>query len=140
LSYCDEELNDSFAQFKKPHFSEGKLIDHLIDFFMIKFKFITRNREFGRQLLREMIFPRTINAKVKEHDQRYFDILENIFRAAQARGELASELDMFLTSVHFYSLYLGALAGWYSGYVDNIDAVERTLRILFTQAIEGVGR
>jgi AcrR family transcriptional regulator len=139
LSYCDEELEDSFAQFDTPQFKDGKLLDHLLEFFMIKFKFITQNREFGRQLLREMIFPRTVNAKVKEHDKRYFDILENIFRTAQQRGELADDLDMFHTSVHFYSLYLGALAGWYTGYVDSLDKVEEALRDLFTQAIDGVG-
>ncbi len=139
LSYCDDELEDSFAQFKAPQFTEGKLIDHLLIFFMLKFRFITRNREFGRQLLREMVFPKTINTKVKEHDQRYFAILENIFKSAQKRGELASNLDMFHTTVHFYSLYLGALAGWYTGYVDSIDEVEVALRVLFSQAIDGVG-
>lgn len=139
MSYCDEELEDSFAQFKNPQFAEGKLIDQLLEFFMIKFRFITHNREFGRQLLREMIFPKTANEKAKEHDKRYFDILENLFRTAQQRGELAGELDMFHLSVHFYSLYLGALAGWYTGYVDSLDEVEKAMRVLFTQAIEGVG-
>ena len=139
MSYGDEELEDSFAQFKDPQFAEGKLIDQLLEFFMIKFRFITHNREFGRQLLREMIFPKTANEKAKEHDKRYFDILENLFRTAQQRGELAGELDMFHLSVHFYSLYLGALAGWYTGYVDSFDEVEKAMRVLFTQAIEGVG-
>ena len=139
LAYCDDELEDSFAQFTTPQFAEGQLIDHLLTFFMIKFRFITKNREFGRQLLREMVFPKTINAKVKEHDQRYFAILENIFRSAQSRGELADDLDMFHTTVHFYSLYLGALAGWYTGYVDSIEEVEVALRTLFSQAIDGVG-
>lgn len=139
LAYCDEELEDSFAQFHTPELTGGKLIDHLLEFFMIKFKFITHNREFGRQLLREMIFPRKINSKVKEHDQRYFDILQIIFCAAQKRGELPADLDMFHTSVHFYSLYLGALAGWYTGYVEKIEQVEEALRILFSQAIDGTG-
>ncbi|HEY5673230.1 MAG TPA: TetR/AcrR family transcriptional regulator [Malonomonas sp.] len=139
MSYCDDELEDSFAQFRTPQFVEGQLIDHLLKFFMIKFRFVTKNHEFGRQLLREMVFPKTINEKVKEHDKRYFDILENIFRSAQKRGELAGQLDMFHTTVHFYSLYLGALAGWYTGYVDSVEEVEAALRILFSQAIEGVG-
>lgn len=139
LAYCDDELAESFSRFHTPALTDGRLIDHLLEFFMIKFTFITQNREFGRQLLREMVFPRASNAKVKEHDQRYFDILQTIFMAAQQRGELPAELDMFHTSVHFYSLYLGALAGWYTGYVDTLAKVEEALRRLFSQAIDGVG-
>ncbi len=139
LSYCDEELEDSFAQFKAPFFADGKLIDQLLEFFMIKFRFISDNREFGRQLLREMVFPKVVNERAKEHDQRYFDILENIFTAAQRRGELADEPDMFYLSVHFFSIYLGVLAGWYTGYVVSLAEVEEALRALFTQAIDGVG-
>ena len=139
LSYCDEELKDSFAQFTAHPSADGKLIDQLIEFFMIKFRFITRNHEFGRQLLREMVFPKVANNKVKEHNQGYFDILENLFRSAQQRGELAVGLDKFNLSVHFFSLYLGVLAGWYTGYVASLDEAEEGLRILFTQALEGVG-
>lgn len=140
LAYCDEELEDSFAQFTAQNFKNGELIDQLVDFFMIKFRFITQNREFGRQLLREMVFPRIVNEKVKEHDQRYFDILENLFMAAQKRGELAELPDMFYLSVHFFSLYLGILAGWYTNYIESIDAVEEAMRTLFAQAIQGVGK
>ena len=123
LSYCAEELKDSFAQFTAPHFADGQLIDQLIEFFMIKFRFITRNHEFGRQLLREMVFPKVTNNKVKEHNQRYFVILEDLISSAQQRGELPEGLDKFNLSVHFFSLYLGVLAGWYTGYVASLDAV-----------------
>jgi hypothetical protein len=46
---------------------------------------------------------------------------------------------MFYLSVHFFSIYLGVLAGWYTGYVVSLDEVEEALRALFTQAIDGVG-
>ncbi len=140
LHYCSEELKDSFAQFDRPQFKGGHLVDQLVEFFMIKFRFVTKNREFGRQLLREMVFPKNINEKAKEHDQRYFNILENIFMAAQQRGELATDQDLFSISIHFYSLYLGVLAGWYTGYIDSLSEVEEGMRTLFLQAIKGVGK
>ena len=139
LSYCAEELESSFAQFKEPYFENGKLIDQLIEFFMIKFRFMTRDREFGRHLLRDMVFPKGVNEKNKEHGQRYFVILENVFRQAQRRGELPDNPNIFLLTVHFYSLYLGMLAGWYSGYLGSLEEVEEGMRAVFNQAIEGVG-
>ncbi len=138
MAYCDDEMAESFASLQADSEDGETLVDKLIRFFMLKFRFVTHNREFGRQLLREMVFPKEINEKAKEHDQRYFDILENLFRAAQQRGEIAAELDMFFLSVHFFSLYLGALAGWYGGYVHSYEEVEEALRILFTQAFEGI--
>lgn len=140
LTYCDDELDEAFADLKKPTKEAVVLLDQLIDFFMLKFTFVTRNREFGRQLLREMLFPKVVNEKAKEHDQRYFDVLENLFAAAQKRGEIAENQDLFLLSVHFFSLYLGSLAGWYGGYVESIEEVEAALRNLFSQVLEGIGR
>ncbi len=140
LAYCDDELEESFARLQAEEGGEETLLEQLINFFMIKFTFITKNREFGRQLLREMVFPRQVNEKAKEHDPRYFDILEEFFQAAQQRGEIAADQNMFYLSVHFFSLYLGALAGWYAGYVHSHQEVEDGLRILFTQALEGIAR
>jgi len=139
LSYCDDELEEAFAGLQVTELQNAALIDQLVDFFILKFRFLTRNREFGRQLLREMIFPKTASEKPKEHDQRYFDILGKFFRAAQLRGEIDAEQDLFFLSVHFFSLYLGVLAGWYTGYVDTQEGVEEALRVLFSQVIKGIG-
>lgn len=140
LTYCDDELDEAFADLKKPKQDGVFLLDQLIEFFMLKFTFVTRNREFGRQLLREMLFPKVVNERAKEHDQRYFDVLEVLFTNAQKRGEIAANQDLFLLSVHFFSLYLGSLAGWYGGYVDNVQDVENAMRNLFRQVIEGIGQ
>lgn len=140
LTYCDDELDEAFADLKKPKQEGVFLLDQLIEFFMLKFTFVTRNREFGRQLLREMLFPKVVNERAKEHDQRYFDVLEVLFTNAQKRGEIAANQDLFLLSVHFFSLYLGSLAGWYGGYVDNVQDVENAMRNLFRQVIEGIGQ
>jgi AcrR family transcriptional regulator len=138
LTYCDDELDEAFATLKDKTSDDAPLLEKLIEFFMIKFRFLTQNQEFGRQLIREMAFPKTVNEKAKDHDQRYFDILEVFFRSAQQRGEVAMSHDIFTLSAHFYCLYLGILSGWYGGYVDNHDQVEAWMRTLFTQTFEGI--
>lgn len=139
LTFCDDELEEAFANLQAPNQEDVKLVDQLVDFFMLKFRFITQNREFGRQMLREMLFPKVVNEKAKEHDQRYFDILEGLFLAAQKRGEVSKKHDLFHLSVHFFSIYLGLLAGWYGGYVNSIEEVEDGMRTLFQQVFEGIG-
>lgn len=140
ISYCDEELDHAFAQLQATDSAEKSLLDLLVDFFMIKFTFVTKNREFGRQMLREMVFPGEINEKAKVHDQRYFDIMEGYFKIAQERGEISSEHELFNLSVHFFSLYLGLLAGWYTGYLNSLSEVEEGMRTLFSQAIGGIAK
>jgi len=139
LFYCDEELAESFARLQDTDHLDKPLLDQLVEFFMLKFRFLTRDQEFGRQLLREMVFPKVASNKTKEHNQRYFDILGKLFLAAQARGEIGRRHDLFYLSVHFYSLYLGVLAGWYTGYVSTYEDVEEAMRILFDQTIAGIG-
>ncbi|WP_303721626.1 TetR/AcrR family transcriptional regulator [Malonomonas rubra] len=140
MYYCDDELEEAFSNLKKTRHENVSLLDQLIEFFLLKFNFVTHNHEFGRQLLQEMVFPREVNEKAKEHNQRYFDFLEELFLAAQQRGVLADNQDLFLLSVHFYSLYLGVLAGWYGGYAETTEEIESAMRTLFSQVLEGVAR
>ena len=138
INYCDDELEHAFAQLEPSETTQAPLLDLLVDFFMIKFSFITRNREFGRQMLREMIFPSEVNEKAKIHDQRYFDILEKYLSAARDKGEISRNHEIFDLSVHFFSLYLGLLAGWYTGYLNTDGEVKDAMTKLFNQAIEGI--
>lgn len=138
LHYCDERLVTAFNQFKEQHSEEISFVEYLIAFFMIKFGFITENREFGRLLLREMLFPGEATDKAREHNQRYFEILEGVFFVAEQRGEIAPHQDHFMLSGHFFSLYVGLLAGWYSGYFNSLEEVEKSMRILFHQVCHGI--
>jgi len=140
LTYCDDELDEAFAGMKNREQKGSDLLDQLVGFFMLVFTFVTRNREFGRQLLREMVFPKEGSEKAKEHNQRYFDFLEELFRTARQRGELSGNHDLFLLSGHFFSLYLGLLAGWYGGYAMTLEEIEQMMRTLFSQVIEGIGQ
>ena len=138
IDYCDEELDHAFTSLQTTESSEKPLCERLVDFFMIKFSFVTQNREFGRQMLRAMIFPCEVNDKAKIHDQRYFDILEGFLLNAQEKGEIAQRREVFTLSVHFFSLYLGLLAGWYTGYLSTLQEAEEAMKTLFSQAIEGI--
>jgi len=140
IDYCDDELDQAFAQLQGTDNAEKALIDQLVEFFMFKFTFVTKNREFGRQMLREMVFPCAINEKAKVHNQRDFDIIEGFFRTAQDKGEISSDHDLFYLSVHFFSLYLGILAGWYTGYVDSRQEAEDGMRALFSQVMGGIAK
>lgn len=138
ITYCDDELEEAFDNLNATDQQGVNLLDQLVNFFLIQFKFVTQNHEFGRQMLREMVFPKQINEKAKERDQRYFDYLGELFQAAQLRGQLSEDQDLYLLKIHFFSLYLGVLAGWYGGYVESVDEVEPALRDLFRQVFEGI--
>ncbi len=138
LNFCDEELEHEFSRLQGLNHSGKPLIELLVDFFMIKFTFMTRNHELGRQMLREMIFPCEINEKARNHDQRYFDIIEDFLKSAQDRGEISQKHDLFSLSIHFFSLYLGLLAGWYTGYLKSLPETEDAMRKLFRQVIGGI--
>ncbi len=138
LNFCDDELEQEFSRLQAMDHAEKPLVDLLVDFFMIKFTFMTRNHELGRQMLREMIFPCEINEKARNHDQRYFDILEGFLKNAQERGEIVIRHDLFSLCVHFFSLYLGLLAGWYTGYLKSLPETEEAMKKLFNQVLEGI--
>ena len=140
IEFCDQELDQAFARLQMAEMQSRPLLDQLVDFFMTKFRFVTQNEEFGRQFLREMIFPQQVNDKSRMHDQRYLETLQQVFQAAQEKKLIDEKQDIFLLAVHFFSLYLGTLVGWYKGYVDTLQDAEQAMRSLFSQALEGVGR
>lgn len=138
LHYCDDRLVDAFTLFKEQHSEDIPFVEYLIAFFMLDFGFVTENHEFGRLLLREILFPKEASARVREHNQRYFDILGGIFTTAQERGEIPPQRDHFILCGHFFSLYVGLLAGWYGDYFNSPEEIEQNMRILFHQACHGI--
>ncbi|MFO7577809.1 MAG: TetR/AcrR family transcriptional regulator [Pelovirga sp.] len=136
--YCDERMSAAFARFREDRDLPLALVDQLVRFFMFKFSYVTENREFGRHLLREMIFPKETSEQSGQHDQRYFAILAEVFDSAVEKGEISPCNDRFLLAAHFFSLYLGLFAGWYNGYFSSLADVEENMRLLFLQALEGV--
>ncbi len=140
LAFCEEEIDYTFSELNQRSDPAAPLPERLMTLFMSQFRFITENREFGRHLIREMAFPRTaVSEKSREIDARYLAAVGLILEEGHRRGELRDGFDPFLAAVHFYALYLVALSGWYTGYVNTESEVAASLRTLFTQALDGLG-
>lgn len=138
IHYCDVQLDESFAGLMVESDSRHSLIDQLLHFFMLQFRFVTENREFGRQMLREMLFPAEVTEQSQQHDQRFLDTLEKLLSSAQQRGAYPPRENLFYDSVHLFSLYMGVLVGWHTGYLEDLDEAEGSLRLLLQQAFDGL--
>ncbi|HEX9777736.1 MAG TPA: TetR/AcrR family transcriptional regulator [Geopsychrobacteraceae bacterium] len=138
-AFCGEEIENSFRAVSETVDPEAPLLRQLLTLFMLQFRFVTKNREFGRHLLREMAFPKTANRKSLEYIQRYLDTLEELLHRAGAKGQLRREANPASAAASFYLLYVGCLSGWYSGYMKDQQSVEDAMEKLFQQALEGIG-
>lgn len=139
LAFCEEEIDFAFRTLAERSDPDAPLIEQLVTLFMTQFRFVTRNREFGRILVREMAFPPALNSpRARELDNRYLAALGEILGRAASRGELRADYDPFLTSAHFYALYLVALSGWYTGYLNDYPEVETSLTQVLNQALNGL--
>jgi AcrR family transcriptional regulator len=138
LAFCEAEFEYIFRALRERVDVDAPLIKQLHTLFMLQYEFVTRNREFGRILVREALFPKTISNLAKETNQRYLDALGEILTHAKERGEIRPELDNFFLTCHFYMLYVGALSGLYTGYLTSIEDVEVGLEILLNQALQGI--
>ncbi|MCI5147320.1 MAG: hypothetical protein D3923_17770, partial [Candidatus Electrothrix sp. AR3] len=98
-----------------------------------------KNKEFGRTLMREMIFPREITIeKSREVEGQFINLFISIAKEAQQKGQLCTDADLFLTCGHFYALYLLTVSVWYSERLHNVDDVHSMLEVLFEQALTGL--
>ena len=70
LAFCEEELDYAFADLAKKRDPDAPLIDQLHTLFMGQFRYVTKDRDFGRILAREMIFPKELtHEKVKKLEE-----------------------------------------------------------------------
>lgn len=138
LAFCEEEMEYAFSRLDE-HAPGSAVSEQLMTLFMSQFHFVTRNSEFGRLMIREMAFPHEpSSSQAREMNARYFEKIGEILEVGVERGEIRPGHDPFLTSVHFISLYIIALSGWYTGYVSDEAEVERSLRTLLNQALDGL--
>jgi AcrR family transcriptional regulator len=141
LAFCEEEIDYAFSVLQEHTDPDAPILEQLMTLFMSQFRFVTENSEFGRHMVREMAFPKAaVSAASKELEKRYLGAIGEILEKAKARNELRRDCDSFLATGHFYGLYLVALSGWYTGYLRDHDEVEKSLRAIFVQALEGLGK
>lgn len=139
LAFCEDELENTRQELSAKCGDLKTLIDQLLVLFMGEYRYVTRNKEFGRILMREMVFPKELTVeKSNELDNRYIEILIAIFKDAQKRGELRYDVELLFTAGHFYGLYMVTMSAWYSNRLQTDDDVYEAMKMFFEQALAGL--
>jgi len=137
-AFCEDELEYIHEQLINKTNPDAPVLDQLMTFFMAEFEYVTRNPEFGRLYMQEMVFPRRLLAdKKKEQDNMFLEMIFPILRRAQERGEIRREYELLHLCGHFFALYLLLLHAWYTEIIVTEEA-EDALRTLFGQAFTGL--
>ena len=139
LAFCEEQLSFVNRELAEKSSSDSSLIGQLLTLFIGEFRFISRNKEFGRILMRETIFPKELTVERSlELDNKYIDLMVPLFQQAQKRGELRTDLELILVVGHFYALYIMTISGWYMNRLLTEEDVAMAMESLFLQALEGL--
>lgn len=141
LAFCEQQLETVYRELEAASTFDVRLIDQLLTLFMGEFRFISRNKEFGRILMRETVFPKELTVERSgELDNKYIDLMVPMFKAAQKRGELRTDIELILVTAHFYALYIMTVSGWYMGRLLSEEDVHMVLESLFEQALQGLAK
>ncbi len=139
LAFCEDEINFVFTDLAEKRDPDTPIEKQLLTLFMEQLRYVSRNYDFGRILVREMIFPKELTMeKSNDLSERYLGALGEILTRAISRGELRDDLDLLYISGHFYAFYLLVLSAWYQRRLQNEQEVEDALRKLMQQAMEGL--
>ncbi len=137
-AFCEEELEYIFEELIHNTDSNAPLIDQLLTIYMGEFRYVTKNKEFGRIFMQQIIFPLEVeHLKMNELDDKWLNLMYEIYAKAQARNELRKDIDLLFIAGHFYGLYIMAVSAWYSGRIPT-EQVEPGMRMLFQQALDGL--
>ena len=139
LAFCEDEIDFVFSELAEKRDPDTPIQEQLLRLFMEQLRYVSRNFDFGRILVREMIFPKELTME-KSNDlaERYLDALGEILSRAISRGELRDDLDLLFISGHFYAFYLLVLSAWYQRRLKSEQEAEDALRKLMHQAMEGL--
>ena len=139
LAFCEEQLEYVYKELAEKTNTQAPLIQQLLTLFMGEFQFIKHHREFGRILMQETVFPKELTVdRSGELHNKYIDLLVPMFKRAQEREELRTDLELILVSGHFYALYIMTVSGWYMGRLLSEEDIYMVLESLFEQALAGL--
>ena len=139
LAFCEDEIDFVFTDLAKERDPDTPIQKQLLTLFMEQLRYVTRNYDFGRILVREMIFPKELTMeKSNDLSEKYLAALGDMLAKAISRGELRDDLDLLYISGHFYAFYLLVLSAWYQRRLQNEQEVEDVLQKLMRQAMEGL--
>ncbi|MCW5201905.1 TetR/AcrR family transcriptional regulator [Desulfobulbus sp. US2] len=139
LAFCEDELTFIHDEIQKKLNPDAPLAEKMLLVLMSEFCFVTKNKDFGRTLLRELTFPKEITIeKSRVIEERFLNLFVKIFKEGQERGQLRRDIELIITGGHFYGLYLMALSAWYSGRLHTEDDVRESLELMINQALTGL--
>jgi AcrR family transcriptional regulator len=139
LAFCEEEMAFIHQEVREKLNPDDPLLEKMLLLFMSEFRYVTKNKEFGRTLMREMVFPREITIeKSREVEGQFINLFISIAKEAQEKGQLRADADLFLTCGHFYALYLLTVSVWYSERLHSEEDVRSMLEVMFDQALRGL--
>ena len=139
LAFCEDQIDFVFADLAQKRDPDAPLQKQLLTLFMEQFRYVTKNYDFGRILVREMVFPKELTMdKSNDLSERYLSALGEILIRAISRGELRDDLELLYISGHFYAFYILVLSAWYERRFQNEQEIEQALRKLLRQAMEGL--
>ena len=139
LAFCEEELDFIHSEIREKLDPDAPLAEKMLLVLMSDFRFVTRNKEFGRTLIRELTFPKEITIeKSRLIEERFLNLFVSIFKEAQEKGQLRRDIELIVTGGHFYALYLMALSAWYSGRLHSEEDVRESLELMIDQTLSGL--
>ncbi|WP_417913199.1 TetR/AcrR family transcriptional regulator [Candidatus Electronema sp. TJ] len=139
LAFCEDELDCLHLELQRTIPADAPLEEKLLHVFMYEFRYVTKNKGFGRTLMRELIFPKELTTeKSRQIEEQFIQFFVLMFTEAQERGQLRRDIDLTLTCGHFYALYLMALSAWHSGRLPSEEDVRAALQVMFRQALSGL--
>ncbi len=139
LAFCEDELDCLHLELRRTIPADAPLEEKLLHIFMYEFRYVTKNKGFGRTLMRELIFPKELTTeKSRKIEEQFIQFFVIMFTEAQERSQLRRDIDLTLTCGHFYALYLMSLSAWYSGRLLAEDDVRAALQVMFSQALSGL--
>ncbi len=140
LAFCEDQLEFVTEELSRQQCDKtSSLLAQLLTLFMGEYRFVTKNKDFGRIFMREMVFPRELTVeKSNELDNRYLKLLTSMFKESQKKGELRCDIELLFAIGHFYGLYIMTMSAWYSGRLQTDEDVYDAMKIIFEQALAGL--
>ncbi|MDJ0624321.1 MAG: TetR/AcrR family transcriptional regulator [Desulfocapsaceae bacterium] len=137
-AFCEEQLEFIHEELARKTDPSAPLIEQVMTIFMGEFLHVTRNKEFGRFFMQQVLFPPEGDRnRFAEVDNKWLELLFSIYQKAQQRNELRSDIDLLYLAGHFYALYVVVVSSWYAGRIET-EEVAPGMRMLFEQVLEGL--
>lgn len=139
-AFCEEELEFVHSELAAKTNPETPFIDQMHTIFFAEFQYIIRNKEFGRILMQEMVFPRSqsMMCNCDNEEASYFAMLFPLIEKAREKGELAQDIEPLYVAGHFYALLLLVVSSYYLKRITTMEQASTGMYTLFQQIMAGL--